>query len=150
MGMIEIRRLPIPPSINKQLVFNRGRFVKGNAARLFDNLIDRHSLIFFKSLNFDRAVLQSWGECELEIELFFVFHKDRVISKTKQAKSKYKSIDSNNRIKSAIDAVAKLLGFDDKMIFKETSHKVTCEDIKDEQLIVRLRPCQKITLKEIQ
>jgi hypothetical protein len=82
--------------------------------------------------------------------MFFVFHKDRVISKTKQAKSKYKSIDSNNRIKSAIDAVAKLLGFDDKMIFKETSHKVTCDDIKDEQLIVRIRPCQKITLNEIQ
>lgn len=147
--MIEMRRLPIPPSINKQLAFSRGRFIKGNAARMFDAQIDRYSILFYKSLSHNRAILQSWGECELEIELFFVFYKDRIISKTKKAKSKYKSIDSNNRIKSAIDGVAKLLNFDDKFIFKETSHKVTCDDIKSEQLIVRISQCKPKTLSDI-
>ena len=43
-------KFPLPPSINKQLTLSRGRFIKTNAARLFDAKVQQYKLIRFKEI----------------------------------------------------------------------------------------------------
>lgn len=150
--MVELIKLPIPPSANKQLTISRGRFIKNSEARIFDGKIKEYELRNWRIIEQAKKEVESWelSGMKLEIELFFVFQEDRVFTKGKKAKSPYRRIDSNNRIKSSIDAVAKLLGFDDMIIFKETSHKVTCKDYGQEQLIVRLKNYEAKTIEQIQ
>jgi hypothetical protein len=145
--MIILKKLPIPPSQNKQLTVSRGRFIKLKAARIFDDLIKRYQLTQFKTISQAQKQIASWLESgkTLQIELYFVFHENRVLTKTKKAKSPYKKIDSNNRIKSSIDAVSKILGIDDMIFFKETSYKVTCSNQSDEQLIAIIQPLERVT-----
>jgi len=149
--MIQLKRLPIPPSANKQLTLSKGRFIKQKDARIFDGLISKYALVHFKTIESGKDLIKQWLDqgLELQIELLFVFKKDRVITKTKKAKSPYRRIDSNNRIKSSIDAVSKLFEIDDMLFFKETSEKLTCDNDKDEQLIVTIKPYIKRTLNEL-
>ena len=150
--MVELIKLPIPPSANKQMTIANGRFIKNSEARIFDGKIQEYRLRNWRILEQAKKELDLWisSGMQIEIELFFVFQKDRVFTKGSKAKSPYRRIDSNNRIKSSIDAVCKLLEFDDMIIFKETSHKVTCEDHGQEQLIVRLKNYEAKTIKQIQ
>jgi Holliday junction resolvase RusA-like endonuclease len=138
--VIVLKKLPIPPSQNEQLTINRGRFIKKKGARIFDSLIANYSLIHFKKLDAYKKELKDLLDqgFALQINMIFVFHIDRVFTKTKKAASPYKRIDTNNRIKSSIDAVSKLLEIDDMLFFFETAEKQTCDCAKDEQLIVEI------------
>jgi len=148
--MIVLKKLPIPPSQNRQLTISRGRFIKLKAARIFDDLIKLYELKNHKVISQAQNQIATWikNGFTLEIELYFVFHQDRILTKSKKAKSPFKKIDSNNRIKSSIDAVAKILDIDDMIFFKETSHKVTCSNQSDEQLIVKVTPIERLTFDE--
>lgn len=150
--MIELIKLPIPPSANRQMTISNGRFIKNSEARIFDGKIQEYRLRNWRIIEQAKKEVDLWirSGIQLEIDLFFVFHEKRVFTKGVKAKSPYKRIDSNNRIKSSIDAVCKLLEFDDMIIFKETSHKVTCDCPSKEQLIVRIKNYEAKTLAQIQ
>jgi hypothetical protein len=150
--MVELIKLPMPPSANRQLTLAHGRFIKNSEARIFDGKIKEYELRNWRIIEAAQKEINSWLDkgLGLEIELFFVFHESRVFTKGKKAKSRFKRIDSNNRIKSSIDAVARLLDFDDMVIFKETAHKVTCKCYSEEQLIVRINPYEFKTIEQIQ
>ena len=51
----------------------------------------------------------------------------RMTNKTKTAKSKYKRIDADNRLKPTRDAVAELMGIDDTVFFSGNIEKVIGE-----------------------
>jgi len=142
-----VLELPIPPTANKQLTVSRGRFIKSQEARIFDSKINKLKIIDFKDIESDQFKVKDWitNGFQLQIDLYFVFNYNRIFSKTKKAKSIYKKIDTNNRIKSSIDAVSKLLGIDDSLFFKESSFKVVTSNNSKEKLIAVVKPYMNIT-----
>lgn len=156
--MIVISGLPIPPSTNKQLIpIRRGRntrFIKSKEARAFDSKIELFDVVHKNRLadihNSLRAVLTKGDYIGLEVNCYFVFNHNQVITTSKQAQHKFKRMDANNRLKSMIDAVSKLIGIDDSYILTGLCEKVICLPTQQEQAIVTIKKIKLRTLTEIE
>jgi Holliday junction resolvase RusA-like endonuclease len=124
-----IKRFPIPPSINKQLAFFKGRFIKTTEARIFDQKVQIFKLRNCKLLDEIKSSIKE--KQNLKVDCYFIFHEKRLISK----KSEIKTLDVNNYLKSALDGLVKCLEIDDKFFIAHHIEKLTCENESDEQII---------------
>lgn len=130
-----ISRLPLPPSINKCLVPVRNRLIKTNVYRQYDLKVSRYKLVNFRQID---ALKSKLVEKKIyQVNLIFVFSKNRVISK----KNEIKSLDVNNFIKQTLDAVVKILDqkIDDKYFKAHFVEMQYCENESDEQVIVEFK-----------
>ena len=74
--------------------------------------------------NFEQTLIEQ----HLEVEIDFYFPQDQIYTKTDDAKSKFRIIDVDNRIKSALDAAFTLFeNLDDKQVFKILVNKKLTE-----------------------
>lgn len=130
--MIVFDRLPLCPSQNAQLTisYKHRRFIKTDKARLFDSQMNDYALHFNKIIQNAKAIINP--KDILKVDCYFIFHKDRILSK----KLELKRIDSDNRVKSTRDAISKLLEHDDRYFVTGIVERCYCDDIKDEQAIV--------------
>jgi hypothetical protein len=117
--------MPIPPSINAQLCSSRGRLIKTNEARAFDNAIYVYSLKTRRDLLGHQEKVKKWISegLMLRVDCYFSLLKTEVFSKKGDPKAK----DQNNFLKSSLDAVAKLIEVDDKYFFSNICEKVICK-----------------------
>lgn len=140
--MIRLTGLPIPCTINKQLTLARGRFIKSSDAKLYDlevlNWRHRNGAQWMAAKQW---VDKNWtnGQRELKVNLYFCWPKSKLVSKD----GNLKRIDTNNRVKSAIDKIAEIIGVDDQFIVYESAEKIIADDGVEELIatieLARLR-----------
>lgn len=83
----------------------------------------------------------------LKVDCFFAFPKEKLISKTAKAKSPIKTLDANNRLKSCLDSVSRIIQIDDKHFVTGVCEKVVSEtDSTDVWVVIRKTKLK--TLKE--
>ena len=139
MTPIVLVGFPLPPSFNEQHMPSRGRLVKTRVAREYDAHVAHYQMRHHQKLLEIRNTLGPMMEHHaLKVNFYFMFHKHRLFTKTKRADSWCKSLDATNRIKSAQDAVARVLGIDDKFHFQHYVEKVACENSVSEQVVITL------------
>ncbi len=134
-----VKGFPLPPSINAQLASVGGRSRKTAEARTYDNQIAflraRREDAFREARLMFEPFLQ---DHTIRVDIYVVFHKPRVFTKSKGAESWVKQIDHLNYDKSSKDALAKCLNIDDKYFFAGEAEKIFCEHKYEEQVIFRL------------
>ena len=81
----------------------------------------------------------------LRVDMYFVFHVDRLISNRLDSKK----LDRDNRIKPATDAISKLLLIDDKYFYAGFSEKVTTENKENECTIIQITQTSPRTLQDV-
>lgn len=138
-----LKDIPLPPSSNKLYSSVRGRLIKSIEGRKYASEINIYALKNFKII--DKIKKQIGPNDTLRIDRYFVFHKSRIISK----QNEYKKLDATNRIKSADDGLSSLLGIDDKQFISGITEKVTCENEKDEQIIIHISIVKQRTYEDI-
>lgn len=140
----------MPPSINQQLMSVRGRMIKTRVAHQFDSEVNRFIIKNLRNAEKIRDEIRPiLKENGLRIDCFFCFHEPRVLTKTKKAKDWVKVLDANNRLKSTLDAVSRLIGVDDKFFFTGICEKVICKSLDEEQVIIKITPTTLRTLDQI-
>lgn len=139
----------MPPTTNKQFILGRigkhRRLIKSHEARSFDGLCN-----FYGIVHAEKAALASINllQCiqlgyTIEATTEFVFPFEKIFAKNGLPKT----IDANNRIKSCLDGVSKLIEIDDKYFFSGSYRKVGCKTLKDAYVNVILKP---VLMKEFQ
>lgn len=68
----------------------------------------------------------------IKFDLYVLLTEDQIFTKTKKAKSKYKRLDVDNRIKAIRDSVAELVKVDDTIFFSGNTEKA----IGDKQCVI--------------
>lgn len=130
---------PLPPSANKQLASVRGRHIKTAVARRFDEkIMHLKSMRQAEWTTIEKSFRPFLKDHVIRVDQYFVFHKDRIFTKTKQAKDWVHQLDHLNFNKASEDGLVKCIGIDDKFFFSGHKEKVWCEDPKQEQIIFRL------------
>lgn len=138
---------PMPPTANEQLAVYRGRMMKTSKARLFDSMIERYRLKNNKILLGLREDLLKDLENGflLRVDTYFCFSYERLITK----KATIKTIDTNNRIKSTLDAVSKAIGIDDKYFVSGYSEKVIrCKLSSEDHSLIVITPAPPIRTED--
>jgi Holliday junction resolvase RusA-like endonuclease len=139
-----LKKLPLCPSQNKQLMVSRGRMIKTSIAREFDQKMLLYKIKHAQIIN---NIKQNIGKDEVfKVDCYFVFHKKRIFTKTKELKR----IDSDNLLKSTRDAVSKLIEHDDKFFVTGIVERIWCENESDEQSIVVLSSSKIRSLDDLQ
>lgn len=138
---ITFSKFPMPPSSNKLYSAVRGRLIKSADARKFDSSVDFWALTRKQTLEREKRRLEAIrangdGFKCFKVSCIFVFHKSRLIGK----KGQLKRLDHTNRIKQTHDAFARIMGLDDCLFVDTPTEKVTCDSIKDEQVIITIEP----------
>ena len=135
---IEINEFPMPPTANRQLIWapRQKRFIKSGEARRFSNEVLR-----YKSKNRRKCIIAgSLIDSHLKkykairVEIDFIFPWEKIFARD----GKIKILDTNNRIKAAIDGLCEILDFDDKFIFSESHRKISCKKIERPYLNARI------------
>jgi Holliday junction resolvase RusA-like endonuclease len=130
MDQITFKDLPISPSVNRcfQSVM-RGRHSTIIATKEFRTF--KMEMVLYhgkRTQEFKQAkeIVNQWLEdgFVLRFDLIFILPKDRLFTKTKTAKNKFKRIDADNRIKPMQDAVSEMLAIDDSNFFESKSVKM--------------------------
>lgn len=145
--MIKLSIPHIPPSSNKLYSSYRGRLVKSKAGREYSDKIEFYALTNKRKIEAARKQVKELLEQSeyLKIECVFVFHFKRVIS----LKGTLKKIDVSNRVKQAHDATARLLDIDDCHFVEPIIKLATCEDIKNEQVIITITAGQLLRFEDL-
>lgn len=142
MELVIFKDLPMPPSINDSYMSirqgNRSTIIATKHLRKF-----KAEMLFYKAKNFElikknKQKIQEFikqGFC-LNFDLFVFFTEDKIFTKTKKAKSKYKRLDADNRVKAMRDAISELLEVDDTYFFSGNTEKC----IGDDTCLVKIRP----------
>lgn len=165
--MIWIDRFPLPPSVNEYLMpvagrwttdkkgrsYRKGRWVKTDLHRKYVDacwIWARTNRIAFDTVQ--SKILDMKKDCEfrgkpfaLRVDCWFVFHVERVFT---EAGLPHR-IDSDNRLKPCRDALAEILGIDDKYFFAGHCEKVTTRSKELECSIIRVVQMTPRTLEEI-
>lgn len=132
-----LTRFPLSPSVNEYLAPCNNRLIKTEKARAYDNIVYIYKLKNNRRLQEIRTILSECHRGDLiQVDMYFVFAHKRLIDK----KGNYKTIDVSNRIKQAHDGLAKCLEIDDLYFKKGLFEAITCDNDKDEQIIIRLTP----------
>ncbi len=141
--MYILRNFPLPPSSNQLYASVRGRLIKSVEGRKYDAAVSLYKLRKFIDLDKITNAFSNAGI--LEIETIFVFHRKRIIG----LKNQIKKLDTSNRIKPCHDGLARILEIDD-CYFKAGKFSIaTCDDPKDEQVIIIVNKSELKTLEQI-
>jgi hypothetical protein len=122
----------------------RGRFIKTKIARLYDLETASYFHRNYEQISKIKHIIKDNNL--IQLDTYFVFHKDRLIGKNGQIKK----IDSTNRLKASHDTLMKILDLDDKQIIKGHFEKVACDDLKEEQVIFQISLTSLLNLKELE
>lgn len=123
---IELSNLPMPPIANHRLMPSRGRLIKSPEIRHYDQAV-KHYFIRLKSNAFVyRSIIAHWlaNNYAIKVDLNFYWPKSKLISK----KNEPKRIDLDGRLKSTIDAISEICGFDDKHVVEIVAKKLYHDD----------------------
>lgn len=128
--------LPLPPSENELY-----RNVPGRGRAATRELREWKAKIALWILQHQNEVRQAraWIREQkqplvIDIQASFVIHRPRLWCK----KGNPKRLDASNRIKALHDAVAEILGVDDKHVWGGTFQKVECERLEDQCSLVKI------------
>ncbi len=121
---IIITHFPMSPTVNHMLRPFRGRLVSSQMGSAFKAAVDLWAKLHMGSGGY------SWQAVQLDklikehqhihVDIYFVFPRSKIISQKNQTKI----LDSQNRVKPAIDALFSVMRQDDKHIASSTEHKV--------------------------
>ena len=128
--MIILKGFPLPPTSNNMYIPVRGRLIKSNEARIYD----QKCLIYSMSKSNLIKEIKINETDFLYIETHFVFLKNRLFTK----KNELKKLDCTNRIKSCHDNLCKMLNIDDKQFIEGKFSKSYCEEPHQEQVIIKI------------
>ena len=122
MDEIQLLNLPFPPQANHRLIPSRGRLIKSPESRHYDKSVDVWMIRQRSGLFEIRRKAKEWIDVGfmLQIELFFYWPKEKLISKNGMPKK----TDLDNRIKPMIDAISDIIDLDDKYIISLSAHKM--------------------------
>jgi hypothetical protein len=124
--------LPMPPSINQQLGVRGGILRKTGKAHAYHNEVTKWIVERTRFVNEIRGkfavMLSQDPSLALRVDCYFSFPKEKLISKTEKAKSPIKTLDANNRLKSCLDSVSRIIQIDDKHFTTGLCEKVISED----------------------
>lgn len=141
--MFILTKFPLPPSSNQLYASVRGRLVKSQEGRKYDNLIQLYKLKKFRDLE---RITHAFTDADvLNIETIFVFARKRIVGQ----KGQIKKLDASNRIKQLHDGLSKLIGIDDCRFVSGTFSKATCEKECDEQVIIKITKSQLFSLDQL-
>lgn len=145
--MIKLDKLPLPPSSNKLYSSFRGRLIKSKAGREFDSKIEFYALTHKRQIQAAKKQVNELLEDSpfLKVRCIFVFHIKRIYS----LKGELKQLDTSNRIKATHDAVARLLGVDDKHFKNVPCDMASCEDVKNEQVLVYIEKGELLRFEDL-
>jgi hypothetical protein len=136
---------PMPPTANKQTTIQRynRRIIKSNLARAFDLEVKSYltrNLATMREINNDLMQYISVGQM-IRVDTYFCFGHTDLITKDNRPKI----VDTNNRIKATLDAIANSIGIDDRYFSQGFAEKVIKWKSSDvNHCIVMLEPCQPI------
>ena len=151
MERIVITDFPLPISTNESFapMGKMGRFVNSKKKKYFEAQALRWSQFNGLFLLQTRSKINQWVSrgYGIKIELYYCFRKDRVLTTSKPIRPK--SLDGQNRSKPCVDALFKLLGYDDKIIFNETAEKLYIENEESQCTIIVMEPTSPRTKCEI-
>jgi Holliday junction resolvase RusA-like endonuclease len=123
---VQIDKVPMPPSQNKQLMVSRGRMIKTKDARAFDMAFEVFMLTRKRALEATRDMAHGWlkeGFNALRVDVEFFFPKEKLFTKKKTIKR----LDTTNRLKAVLDKISIALEIDDSL-FVETFATRTLAD----------------------
>ena len=136
----------MPPSSNNLYASVNGRLVKSKEGRVYSQTCDIWALKNFRVIEAIRKAVESTKyPFAIELDATFVFLNARIVGKN----NKLKKIDASNRLKSLHDNFARLCHFDDSQIIGGAFEKVTCDNSRDEGVILKLRLAKLKTLTEV-
>jgi len=119
--VIKLDNLPMPSSSNHRLIPSRGRLIKSNEARLYDreiqiwSLRNKNKLVSYK-IELRELIQKGFM---LKVSVILNWEKSKLLTK----KGEPKKNDLDNRLKSCLDAVSKLVEIDDKYIIEISAIK---------------------------
>jgi Holliday junction resolvase RusA-like endonuclease len=141
---------PMPPTINKSYKSITRRI------RVGKNIVLRSSMIHSELLNkfyvdvkmwenknklpieVASDLIKSWvlSGYELKVDYYFLFPREKIYTKTKNAKSKLHKLDADNRIKAGRDGLSECLKIDDTYFVSGNIEKVIQQEGKTECVII--------------
>lgn len=140
---IIIKDFPFPPSVNTHLVpainkvgvnnkgkfIGKGHFFKSKEHKIYAKQVKEWSSFYIRHTN--KLAEEIKNELEilknrfsLEAEIILVTNKEKILK-----------FDADNRIKSVLDNLCKLLNIDDRYIFKVSAQKVISNSSKQYAII---------------
>lgn len=138
---MKLSKFPMPPTSNKLYSSFRGRLVKSQVGRQFEDKVDFYKMVY--KTNIERIKKELIGyNGELKVTCYFIFHKKKVYT----LKNTLKKIDQTNRIKQVHDALSKILEIDDCRFTNTPTEKIYCQSINDEQVIITI---EKTTIRDL-
>lgn len=128
----------------KGQVYASGRMVKSKEHINYAKLCNQWALKYQRGLNRFKEELhtikahkesQGIPFC-LSLDAFYLFHVERIIT----VNNKTEKLDIDNRLKSLLDNLCRILEIDDKHIFKINAEK--CSTIVNERVILKISLCE--------
>tara|TARA_R110000796_G_scaffold252565_2_gene387865 strand:- start:1065 stop:1481 length:417 start_codon:yes stop_codon:yes gene_type:complete len=117
-----LNHLPMPPSINESYIQVGIHRVSSSSHKKFKLLMQRWGLLNYNKIqNIKKKLDKIDGSGRVCLSFVFKFPASKLTLKNTTMPKK---LDTSNRIKSSEDAVCKLLGFDDRFVFKLIAEKV--------------------------
>lgn len=168
MSIVWLTNFPVPPSVNEYLVpvasnkyaldrrgkpYQKAHFVKSDIHRQYLQRCYEwrayHNVSFGKiQAQLHAALMRSRAERKpfaLRVDHYFAFEYDRIWTVNNIAQQ----LDVDNRLKPCRDALAELLGIDDKYFFSGYFEKLTTRSKELECSIIRISQATPRTLAEI-
>lgn len=118
--MLKLKKFPLCGTSNHLYMPFRGRLIKTQQARSFDQLIHIYKI---KSIE----VVANWKRdlgpnSILNVDCVFVFKRERIYTK----KHTIKKLDTSNRLKQTLDGLAIILDIDDSRFVSGSYSKSYC------------------------
>ncbi len=144
---MKLTNFPIPISSNKLYSSFRGRLVKSQAGRQYDNQVQTFVLFNKRKIEAFKKHVHSLLEESpyLSITTVFVFRRNRILTK----QGKMKKIDVSNRLKQTFDHLAKMLEIDDNVFINPIAQLAICDDEKDEQVIISVNKAELLKYEDL-
>ena len=158
---------PLPPSVNEYLMpvagawavnkggkhYRKGRWVK---TKIHSQYVDlcwlwrrQNGVAFDKAMDVIKAEVEEARVLKRQIayrvDCYFAFEHSRIWTLANQPQE----IDSDNRLKPCRDALAKIMGIDDKYFFSGFFEKVTTNSKDSECTILKISRAEPRTLDQI-
>jgi hypothetical protein len=124
-----LKNFPMSPSVNAtHAVRSYGgsaRILKTQEGRLFDKQVEIWILRNQQLLHKIKPEIESaMKESQLKVMLYYCFNHSQLWTKD----NRVKQLDTNNRIKPALDGISRAIGIDDRHIFAEEHEKVETDE----------------------
>lgn len=141
--MLLLKGFPIPPSSNQMYASVNGRLIKSAEARRYLGLVQGYKIRKFREID---EFLKTVVDADVfDVEMNFIFHRDRVIGK----KNQIKKLDASNRLKASHDGLAEILDIDDSRFVSGSFKKCYTPFIQEEQVIIVVKKTAILSLDEL-